>query len=129
MKLCIFVCDTLAAPMQPLYEHYGVMFSRLFEQVGVAPEHVYFDVQKQQYPQDYQGFDAVLITGSASDSFSDEPWIVRLREEVAQLLRQGVKLVGICFGHQIISLCLGVPVERSANGWGAALEVYGHTQT
>lgn len=41
---------------------------------------------------------------------------------VAQVLKQKrVKVIGVCFGHQIIARALGVKVGRNPDGWEAAV--------
>lgn len=124
MKLCILDNDTLAPAMQPRYGSYGRMFCRLFEQLGVANRHDLFRTEDGEYPQSYAGYDAVLLTGSRADSFSDAPWVARLREETTRLLASDTKLLGVCFGHQLIGLCLGAPVARAPQGWGAGRMAY-----
>lgn len=50
------------------------------------------------------------------------PWINRLVEFTKQVYAQDrVRLIGICFGHQIIGRALGVPVGRSDIGWEIAV--------
>ena len=49
----------------------------------------------------------IVVTGSASDSFSNDPWIVRLRSELAEIAHEGPQVLGICFGCQIMALVLG----------------------
>jgi GMP synthase-like glutamine amidotransferase len=77
-----------------------------------------------EYPASYDAYDAVLLTGSRADSFSDDPWVVELRRQVTALLEQGKKMVGVCFGHQLIALCLGARVGRAPQGWGAGRMTY-----
>ena len=73
MKLCILDNDTLAPEAQPRYGSYGRMFCRLFEQLGVADQHDLFRTEDGEYPDRYDGYDAVLLTCSRADSFSDAP--------------------------------------------------------
>jgi hypothetical protein len=49
----------------------------------------------------------IVVTGSASDSFSDEPWIVRLRAELARVAARRQRVLGVCFGCQVMALVLG----------------------
>ena len=49
----------------------------------------------------------IIVTGSASDSFSNEPWIVRLREVLGKAAERKQKILGICFGCQVMALVLG----------------------
>ncbi|KAL2267162.1 hypothetical protein VTJ83DRAFT_4439 [Remersonia thermophila] len=63
--------------------------------------------------------DALLITGSKHNAFDDDAWILRLVAFVRAALEhpRGIKVVGICFGHQVIARALGTPVGRSDRGW------------
>lgn len=52
------------------------------------------------------------------NSFDDEPWINRLVAFTKDVLAQDrVRIIGVCFGHQIIGRALGVTVGRSTRGW------------
>ncbi|KAK2601434.1 hypothetical protein N8I77_010883 [Diaporthe amygdali] len=69
------------------------------------------------YPEP-QTIDAVLITGSKYSAYADDDWIVRLTEYTRRLLDQGrVRVIGVCFGHQIVARALGARVARSPLGW------------
>ncbi|KAJ5279294.1 hypothetical protein N7478_004666 [Penicillium angulare] len=73
------------------------------------------------YPQ-LEDIDAVLLTGSEDDAFEDVPWINRLVEFTQQVLAQDrVRILGICFGHQIVGRALGAKVGRNDQGWEAAV--------
>ncbi|KAK4048114.1 hypothetical protein OIV83_004984 [Microbotryomycetes sp. JL201] len=63
--------------------------------------------------------DAVLITGSASSAYEDIPWINNLVAFTSRLpeLNSGLKVFGICFGHQIVARAFGSSVERNSKGW------------
>ena len=50
------------------------------------------------------------------------PWIEPLKEFIRSV--QGSKIVGICFGHQVMAEALGGHVEKSDQGWGAGLHRY-----
>jgi GMP synthase-like glutamine amidotransferase len=49
---------------------------------------------------------------------------VELRQRVTALLEARKKMVGVCFGHQLIALCMGAPVGRAPQGWGAGRMTY-----
>jgi GMP synthase-like glutamine amidotransferase len=65
--------------------------------------------------------DAVLITGSRHSAFEDEPWIVKLVEYTKKCIEGGTRVVGVCFGHQIVGRALGVDVGRCDKGWELAV--------
>lgn len=119
MKICILDNDVLDDAVAPTYGSYGAMFERLLRAAGA--DHwtfALFNTQQGHYPESFDDFDAVLLTGSRADSFSDDAWVVELRQRVTQLLAAKKKLVGVCFGHQLIALCLGAKVGRAPQGWG-----------
>jgi len=124
-KLCILENDDLAPEVEPIYQGYAAMFERLFRNAGATDwQFDVFYTPNQQYPESFDAYDAVLLTGSKADSFSDEPWVVELRQRVTALLEQKKKLLGICFGHQLIALCLGAKVGRAPQGWGVGRMSY-----
>lgn len=56
------------------------------------------------------------------NSFDDVPWINRLVEFTQSVLSQDrIRLLGICFGHQIVGRALGMKVGRSDQGWEIAV--------
>jgi GMP synthase-like glutamine amidotransferase len=117
MKLCILDNDVLDPEMAAVYGSYAAMTERLLRQAGAQGEIDVFHPYHGRYPADWEAYDAVLLTGSRADAFSDVPWVVNLRAQVTHLLAAHKKLVGICFGHQLIALCLGAPVGRAPQGW------------
>lgn len=124
MNLCILDNDILEGHLADTYGSFGSLFTTLFHRVGARWESTVFHTQLGQYPTAFEDFDAVLLTGSRADSFSDEPWVVELRRRVTLLLAEQKKMVGVCFGHQLIALCLGAPVGRAPQGWGTGCMTY-----
>ena len=118
MKLCILDNDTLDAQMAPVYGSYGLMLEKVLRQAGAKHWDVeHFSAPQGHYPANFDDFDAVLLTGSQADSFSTDPWVVELRRRVTALLSTSVRLLGVCFGHQLIAVCMGAPVGRAPQGW------------
>ena len=54
----------------------------------------------------------------SSDSFGSDPWIETLRTYLLTRYERGDKLLGVCFGHQLLALLLGGKSERATQGWG-----------
>lgn len=124
MKLCILENDDIDPAVVARYQGYGAMFERLLRQAGASGQFDIFNTVRHQYPASFDGYDAVLLTGSRADCFSQEPWVLELRQKVQTLLDARKKLIGVCFGHQLIALCLGAQVGRAAQGWGAGRMQY-----
>ncbi|KAI5117618.1 hypothetical protein M0805_001218 [Coniferiporia weirii] len=81
-----------------------------------------FDVvEAQEYPDldEGQGYAGVLISGSAASAYEDKPWIDKLVAWTAHTAqtRPDVKLIGICFGHQIIARALGGACVPNGGQW------------
>ena len=124
MKLCILENDVVDPAMLPIYGSYGTMVDRMLRNAGALWTTEIFCTSLGQFPSSYDAYDAVLLTGSRADSFSDQAWVVQLRAHVTQLLSLQKKLLGICFGHQLIALCLGARVGRATQGWGLGRMTY-----
>lgn len=75
----------------------------------------------QSYPP-LDEVDAILITGSRHTAFDNDPWILKLVEYAKQAINTGrIRVVGVCFGHQIIGRAMGAPVGKSDKGWEIAV--------
>ena len=118
LKICILDNDNLDPAVVDTYVSYGAMTEKMFAAAGVPWQFERFNTTRGEYPASFDAYDAVLLTGSKADSFSDEPWVRTLRERTNELLKQRKKLLGICFGHQLIAHCLGAEVGRAPQGWG-----------
>lgn len=65
-------------------------------------------------------YDFTFCTGY--DSFTSPPWIVKLVEFTQKVLAQDrVRIIGVCFGHQIVARAMGVEVGRNKDGWEATV--------
>ncbi len=121
MKLGILRTDTVRPEFEDEFGQYPEMFRALLGAVDDAIEYAEFDVEHNEFPDSLDAADAYLITGSRFSAYEDEPWIHRLLAFVRELHSARKKVVGICFGHQLIALALGGTVEKSERGWGIGL--------
>lgn len=124
LELCILETDDIHPNLQAPFHSYGKMFSGLFEHQPIAANCQVFSVLHGQYPDPEQTFDAYLITGSKADAFGEEAWIQTLKTFVQQRYAAGDKLLGICFGHQLLAHSLGGLTTRSEKGWGLGVQSY-----
>lgn len=79
---------------------------------------VEYRITDGDFPDAPDACDAYLITGSPKGVYDDEPWIAQLQEFIRDVYEQRRKLVGICFGHQVLAHALGGYTEKSQKGWG-----------
>lgn len=124
MKLGILKTDAVRPEWVPEFGEYPDMFVALLGQLDPALEFIVYDVEQGEFPDDIDEVDAYLITGSKSSVYDDKPWITTLIEFVRELDRRQKKIVGICFGHQLVAQALGGKTEKSPKGWGVGLHTH-----
>jgi len=131
MILGILDADTLRDDLQSEYVSYAQMMIQLFEQlpdlaIGINNkiEFKSFHVRNGVYPAHMDECDAYLITGSKSSAYDDEPWIHDLSDYIKTLYQQNKKMLGICFGHQLIAQSLGGKTQLAPQGWGIGVHSY-----
>jgi GMP synthase-like glutamine amidotransferase len=83
-----------------------------------------FAVLDNQFPSDITEYDVAVITGSSHGVYEDHTWIPRLERVIRKAYAGGVKLIGICFGHQVIAQALGGVVKKSDRGFGVGVMDY-----
>ena len=88
MKLCILDNDDLDPAAVPIWGSYATMFERLLRDAGFQGDVEAFSARHGQYPDSFDAYDAVLLTGSRADAFSKDPWVVDLCSRVSALLKQ-----------------------------------------
>jgi GMP synthase-like glutamine amidotransferase len=106
--------------LQPRFGAYSDMFESLLGRDAFGPV---YDVTHGHYPADVRDHDTYLITGSSAGVYDDLPWIAPLKAFLTGA-KGKAKLVGICFGHQIMAEAFGGHVVKSDKGWGIGLHHY-----
>ncbi|HEY0012981.1 MAG TPA: type 1 glutamine amidotransferase [Allosphingosinicella sp.] len=82
-----------------------------------------YDVTRGEWPASPDAHPAYIVTGSPAGVYEDHHWIEPLKAFL-RAARGKAKLVGICFGHQIMAEAFGGRVEKSERGWGIGLQSY-----
>ena len=121
MVLNLIECDVLYDDLIDDYKSYGTMFERLFTGLTQAPLNVEYHSAIERRLPEPQPSHVYLITGSKFGAYEDEVWIHELSTWVRSAYESGAKLLGICFGHQIIAQALGGHVINSPKGWGVGI--------
>ncbi len=119
MKLAILETGTPPGDLEQKFGNYPSMFARM---LGPEFQVETFDVQAGELPADPAAHGAYLITGSPAGVYDPLPWIAPLSDFIRAA--NASKMVGICFGHQVMAEALGGHVVKSEKGWGAGLQHY-----
>lgn len=105
------------------YQQYTYVFGTAAKNKDVSITWDAFDVvHEQKYPTDLEKYDAIVLTGSKYNAHDNDEWILKLVGFVQTLLRdhKNIKLVGFCFGHQIMLRAAGGKTGRNSAGWEAS---------
>jgi len=121
MKIAILQCDNVVEEFQEDFGNYPQMITDLLNSVENNLKIDTFDVQKGEYPQNINDWELFITTGSKASVNDNEDWIIDLIEFIKLLGVTKKKLMGICFGHQIIALAKGGSVAESDKGWGIGI--------
>lgn len=111
------------APPPELEARFGSYPEMIMAMIGDG-YHTYevIDARTDPLP-DYWAHHGVIITGSPSGVYDGEPWIAALMSWLNGAVGR-CKLVGICFGHQVMAQAFGGIVQKSEKGWGIGLQSY-----
>ncbi len=120
MNIGILQTGILPATLEPRFGQYDAMMARM---IGPGFATTTFDVTSGGFPNRIEDHHGYIVTGSPAGVYDPLPWI----EPLKGFLRDAkgrAKLVGICFGHQVMAEAFGGRVEKSPKGWGLGLHRY-----
>ena len=118
MRIGILETDKLDADLIARFGSYADMFKVLLSSIDNGLSFKVYQVIDNAYPEQIDECDAYLITGSKYSAYDNDGWIRKLETYIVSLHEQRKKLIGICFGHQLIAQALGGKVSKSEKGWG-----------
>ena len=126
LKIGILQADDVLSVLADKYGEYPSMFEQLLTTANgdsiMGIEFVTYAVNVGVYPAEIDEVDAYILTGSKSSVYEDMPWIAQLAEFVKALHSRKKKLVGICFGHQMVAQALGGKTSLADAGWGLGVK-------
>ena len=102
------------------FDDYPARFRAL---LGEGAKTVRYDVQNGHLPEDPSRYAGCIVTGSSAGVYEEHHWIPLLTDWL-RAARGKTRLLGICFGHQIMAHAFGGRVEKSGKGWGVGLHSY-----
>ncbi|KAJ8560820.1 hypothetical protein K7X08_022680 [Anisodus acutangulus] len=104
---------------------YGGYFNVFVEAFGedIGEKWDLFRVVDGEFPDmdefiNYEGF---VVSGRPFDAYGNEHWILKLCLLLQTLYLMQKKVLGICFGHQVLCRALGGKVGKANNGWDIGL--------
>jgi GMP synthase-like glutamine amidotransferase len=100
---------------------YPEMFRKLLGEE--AFDYRVFGVDEGELPEAPTACDAYLVTGSPAGAYEPLPWIAELKGFLNAVKGQA-KLVGVCFGHQVMAEAFGGRVVKSPKGFGLGEQTY-----
>ena len=121
MKIGILKADTVRHELVASFGEYPDMFEGLLVDVEPDIELVTYDVISGKYPERINEVHGYIITGSKVSVYDEIKWVKELGSFVQELHRKKKKLVGICFGHQMVAHFLGGKTQKSEKGWGVGV--------
>jgi len=137
-KICLLICDPTREEFIDSYGNITNLFTGLYTKLllrltkeppsllPINPANSFrvqpYDVIRGNLPdiKDIDQFDSILVSGSAYGVNDDQEWIPKLAELLNKTATEHpkVKLMGVCFGHQIICHAVfGLPVKANPEGW------------
>ena len=120
MRVGIIQAGLPPSALVPAFGTYAAMTQDL---LGAAHEYATFRIFEDERLPAPSAYDAYVVTGSAAGAYDPLPWIAPL-EAFLRAAAGRSKLIGICFGHQILAQALGGTVRKAPQGWGLGLHRY-----
>ena len=120
MTIGILECG---APPPALASRFGTYGGMVHRMLGLARDVTILHVPDGDFRARAAGCEAYVLTGSSAGVYEDLPWIPQLIGFLREV-RGRSKLVGICFGHQVMAEAFGGQVVKSPKGWGVGLQRY-----
>lgn len=107
--------------VKKVYGGYFNVFMEAFAEEGERWD--LYRVVEGEFPDinDLDLYDGFVVSGSPFDAYGYDFWILKLCLLLQTLDSMVKKVLGICFGHQVLCRALGGKVGKSPTGWDIGL--------
>jgi len=115
---CIFVNGDPPDFIINKYGDYGQQYLRMLREGELEEDWDIYRGFEGQLPDDetVSKYDALIFTGSKKDAYRTDDWLLRLRAIIEAAHARKQKILGICFGAQLVATALGGKVAPSNSG-------------
>ena len=117
MRIAILMSNIDESDFAQRHPRDGEKFKALMSLTRPNWDYPVFRVKDNVFPENANGIDGAIITGSPASVHDGEDWIARLEELVRDWSAKGIPIYGVCFGHQVIAKALGGAVTNNPDGW------------
>ncbi len=125
MQIGILKADSVLPQFQARHGDYPLMIAAVLGPAAAAmaidATFRTYDVEHGHYPARPDECAGYIVPSSRKSVYDDEPWMRELGAYIQTLHAAKARLVGLCFGHQMIAHYLGGRVEAAAAGWGVGI--------
>ncbi|MCV6614270.1 MAG: gamma-glutamyl-gamma-aminobutyrate hydrolase family protein [Cellvibrionaceae bacterium] len=121
--------DDVRPQLVDKFGEYPEMFANLLQAVEPSFEFRSYEVQRGELPASVDEVDAYLITGSKTSVYEDQQWIRDTEAFLRKAHAAKKKMLGICFGHQLLAQALGGKTIKAEQGWGLGVHHYQLTES
>ncbi|XP_042507365.1 gamma-glutamyl peptidase 5-like [Macadamia integrifolia] len=122
-RFAVLLCAEDSEYVKKFYGGYFEVFVGMLGEKGEIWD--IYRVTSGDFPEDdkLKCYDGFVVTGSCNDAHGNDVWIVKLVNILQKLDSMNKKILGICFGHQILCRALGGKTGRAVSGWDVGVRM------